>query len=101
VLGRIAHTREDQHARLRAGQEIGDGIDAALAAQVEVEQDDVGRRLRDRREGFGLAGSGSDHFHLGLFAVDEPLEAPKDAPVIVHQHHADRIGIVNHDLGLP
>jgi hypothetical protein len=41
VLGRVAHAREDEDARLGLREEVGDGVHAAFAAEVEVEEDHV------------------------------------------------------------
>jgi len=87
----ITHARQHQHPRPGAGDECRYRVDAALLPEIDVEDDHVGGRSVREVDRLRAARRRSDHFHAGLFAIDQLCEPPEDRAVIVNQHDPYRI----------
>ena len=87
----IAHTGQDQHARLAGnGAQPRQKIEATLGAEIEVEQNNIGLFARREREGVGVV-RGLAHHHQLLPALDQQAQPGSNHRVIFDQQDTDAL----------
>src|SRR5687768_1706943 len=81
-----------RHHGFGARDEFWNDIETAVVRLIDREHDHVRAQLVRSLDRLAETGGLADHFHAGLFAVDETLQAPEHDAIVIDEQDANRPG---------